>query len=70
MGKYMQTTYFKQGATMRVIGGAPEVHGFILGELVTVQHVRTEPELTTVAMCSASNRDHQAILMIEEAEDL
>lgn len=69
LGNFMQT-YFKQGAAMRVVGGVPEIHGFELGELVLVQQVRPEPELSHVALCSSMSRDHQAILMIEETEDL
>lgn len=66
----MQTQYFIKGTTMRVCGGSPEVHGFLLGELVRVEDVRPEPELSHVALCKSVKGGHTAILMIEEAEDL
>lgn len=64
----MQSIYFNKGATVRVCGGAKEVHGFNPEELVEVIDLR--PELPHVALCRSTTRDHGAILLIEEVEDL
>lgn len=64
----MQSIYFNQGATMRVCGGSSHIHGFELDELVKVESVR--PELPHVALCRSTTRNHEAILMVEEVEDL
>lgn len=62
--------FIKQGATMVVCGGNPLVHGFNQDEIVTVEQVRPEPELSHVALCRAVGRPHVAILMYEELEEL
>lgn len=62
--------YFNKGATMRVCGGAKEIHGFNPDEIVVVMKVRKDPELSHVALCKSTSRNHEGILMIEEVEDL
>lgn len=64
----MQSIYFNKGNTVRVCGGAKEIHGFNLDELVVVKAVR--PELPHVALCRSTIRDHEEILLIEEVDDL
>lgn len=65
----MQSLFIK-GATMRVCGGNLEVHGFEIDELVRVISVRPEPELSDVAVCSSMSREHAAILIIDEVEEV
>lgn len=62
--------YLQQGATMRVCGGAKEIHGFELDELVRIVMVRPEPELSHVALCENVIGTNRAVMMVEELEDL
>lgn len=62
--------YLVQGNTMRVCGGAKEIHGFDYDELVRIVMVRPEPELSHVALCENVIGTHRAVMMVEELEDL
>lgn len=65
-----QEQVLKLGATMIVCGGNECVHGFRIDELVTIEKVRPEPELSHVALVKSKSRNWSSIMLSEELEEL